>query len=894
MTSKVRRLNSASSSLPIGDDDESTRYHHHHNGTLIDRMDTSSGMMRMISNDLLDVVWSFLKASEQLTTITSVCHHWDTLNKNGLGWNGYKWNSHNNGSDSKGMKLTNEQIFDVSKWAHRGLSPSIWYKLLTNRWHHIRSLTIPHTYGVLTYLQPRLLTNLRQLQCSYVRGDKDNEFIDIITKLPKLESLVLTDIYSWSGSSICWPPSLTSLSLSTETSDTTLAIDRKGRWNHILDLTLIGQWQLEINNDGPTTETDGFDHVLSSLTSLFLQMRTKKIVSILSATSLIPSLTSLSLSHVNIIDIPLIVPHLIYIKRLEFNGLGWYGHHELIKRNPHIDDDVHRELEAAEKNRRIVSLLMTLPIASTTTPMNEPKRGLVHLGLPSACTGPLPLDDILPLISSFSSFTIMDGGHALVKWITSNVIKGLLPLLQKCHFRKFAIFGIKSENFPSYNRNQIMKGAMLNLIHDERRRRSEPKKSLQTLVPRGYQQWHSMNRGPAISTPPSSLSAYAIVLLDTIFSYLNTSDKWFIIERACRTWLHASRINGCGWQCVTISKADIIPIDGIGNEWTYLINNNRLSRIRRASFGGYQLDGSVDSEYYRDAFRVLHQWLPRLSAIDIITISRDREMEPNIGVGGVLLSPLHHCSCLRQICITLARVSLRNNNTDGKEWVWHKLPPSLTHLHLCYYTSRQNIKLAIPITWQQQLQSLTLKGRWIPSFHQITQPWLSLTQVCYEYSSGNNNKSKSESMEKKQIIASFIDLFANRGHLVPNLIDLQFPHFDSHQLIEYIANSTYLQKKLKRFDIGQVSPLTLLRLSSLTSFGIWLPISDSEWSELIDDIKIVLKQMPLITSLNIYGSIRPDEISSLASSLAPCSLILLEHRYPKTNIVENKWSPTTS
>jgi hypothetical protein len=105
------------------------------------------------ASDILDIIWSFVDTITQLTKITSICQRWNTLNKAGIGW-------------SNGI---------IDPLIEKDPSRSLWFKLLSNQWKHIKSLHIPSH-------PPTILNVEGSLQ------------LDALKLIPQLHTLLLSDI----------------------------------------------------------------------------------------------------------------------------------------------------------------------------------------------------------------------------------------------------------------------------------------------------------------------------------------------------------------------------------------------------------------------------------------------------------------------------------------------------------------------------------------------------------------------------------------------------------------------------------------------------------------------------------------------------------------------------
>jgi hypothetical protein len=588
-------------------------------------------------------------------------------------------------------------------------------------------------------------------------------------KFPKLQSLSLSNITSdhpdhlWSGlpfSSNIWPSTLTCLELNLSACNS-IVIDIKEGWANIRSLTLSGNWSLV----GMEEAKDDLGNVFPSLTSLALWAPHG--LASLSWINSLPLLTSLTISNLDIDHIPELILHLNHIKRLELENL--FTFHSL---------------------DHVVSSLMTLISPNS---MDSMRKGascgghhLNHLGLEvprykdsesgqwsssHSAFESHQLDELLrTLIRVVPSFTIMDGSIDFMKWISSNVINGSLPLLQICYIKEQrvdenGVYRHSHRTISSFTRHQILKGAMIHFINGSQYDNYGNNKDF--LDTRASSLSNTSSDWQSLSLDSMASNNTIIRHADMIFSYIRGWEKLIIIERVCRSWLNASKVNGCGWRSVMISNNNrLSPNVHTLNllSWKYLIGTNRFSLCRHVTLG-QKGEGKLvfDGLYYiRPILTKLCEWFPNLSSLhlNIVTEGSCRIL---LACHGSFLSPLHHCLRLTKLSITTDHVLVR---TSTKEWTWKNIPPSVTHLHLTYLNCWKSTKLAIPITWQQQLQSLTLKGSWLPSFHQITQPWLSLTSLGYHLSNDDTPRNN-------QISSFPMDLFSNkRSHLFPNLINL--------------------------------------------------------------------------------------------------------------------------
>jgi hypothetical protein len=277
------------------------------------------------SSDIMDMIWSFISPNEQSHVITSVCHRWNTLNKNGYGWFG-----------------SENEPFQLDKWFERSGSPTIWCRLLSNRWQHIRSLHIPSipVIAAHTLVNPRLLVNLTHLHCECV-GDH-RYLMAAIVKLPNLQSLSLSNIKGTrfsvdsglpvtpnnnSNNGFSSLPSLTCLELSSAYYYEYILIDLRGGWHHKICQLILSKGAFSFSPfDGTTIQHNRLASALPSLTSLSLYDTGMGVIeSLLLAMHSIPLLTSLSITNLEIESLPKLVPNLSHIKRLELNNLSLYS-----------------------------------------------------------------------------------------------------------------------------------------------------------------------------------------------------------------------------------------------------------------------------------------------------------------------------------------------------------------------------------------------------------------------------------------------------------------------------------------------------------------------------------------------------------------------------------------
>jgi hypothetical protein len=863
------------------------------------------------NNDILDMIWSFISHQDQLSCLALVCREWNQMSSQG----GYGWN----------LAHTDSKPFDISHWCNRDPSPSIWLKLLHGRWKHIISLEISQPVrSTVTLFKNGQLVNLRHLHLSY-------EFtaLDTLKMLPNLQSLSLSNIIAlaqhdkWSGSSFHWSslPLLTSLSLSSSGSCGPLLVIDNSAWTNINELSLHGLWSIAFHAPTP---------VLPSLSSLKLSThypRTLVPGDIIRLLTSSPALTSLTLSVIDANDISSLVPHMIMLKRLEICDIRYtlqpgestaaaeQAVTSAFKLLSSLITPSTRMLTQQHPHHSGVQHMNTmdevLQVPSTVTRDNELKilssyhgehkerpkprvRGLVHLGLPSqfqtwAITTPIAQwDRLWSLIHGVSSFSIINNDDSdyrsvdnFIKWLTENVRNGKLPLLDTCYVKW------RPSRFQ-LTRHQILNGSMLHFYktllakptHPLPSPSPSPSPSPLPSSSSSSSSWHNMTRS-MIS------SSYNVTILDAIFSYFNASERLFNVEKVCRTWSHASKRNGCGWKVLQLLN---ILNDSRSFAWMYLCGDPRLSRIRHASLS--EVEDDNPSMVYHRYIRGLHQWFPRLESFDLDVDGNSNP--PAVGIGGVDLQPLSYCTNLTRASVGMNLLRVRPKT---KAWTWRKLPPSLTNLQVYHYTTTTRLtSIALPVTWQQQLQALTLHDGWLPSTDEVKEPWLSLTSFCY----GLADDVHETPDLYDRVVAAITPLFADRLPLLPNLLDLQLPHLDSNELIEAITTSSV---KLNRIDLGHVSPLPLVRLSSLSSFGIWIsrrsPKQDKNLvsaNQLIDEIITVIPQLPSLTTLRLYGAPQPGHLIKLLQSLIPMGssleLILDSGRKDsRTHIRDEWWRP---
>jgi hypothetical protein len=322
-------------------------------------------------------------------------------------------------------------------------------------------------------------------------------------------------------------------------------------WRHVRSLVLI----LGESVDGPdiihSLPRVFDDHHFTLIQQLYLQCThalrsADKIIQIL---SLSQHLTWLTLSSLYSDDIPLLVPQLARtrVKRLEFFSL--------LPPRSRVSDT---QQENPSTVKEMISLLLSLcSLIRPQRHLDASSGGqcnvndLVHFGIDR-----YP-NDLLSLITQLTSFSILDNPPKLsCELITSLVRNGTLPLLQQCYLPPYQ---------NPFTRQQIIDGDMLTISDDS---------SYSSLGPRNYRHlsgiktlrqagttdgrggainWRSMHAqdvhryisssrvSPSLSSSPLSLSSH-IAILNSIFSFIHHSRKWYSIESICRTWLHASKV----------------------------------------------------------------------------------------------------------------------------------------------------------------------------------------------------------------------------------------------------------------------------------------------------------------------------------------------------------------
>jgi hypothetical protein len=874
-----------------------------------------------LSTDVFDMIWSFLSQHEQCRTVTPVCHQWMKHNQNGFGWN----------------NIANEKKpFDLLIWhlaSFRDPSPSIRYTLLHHRWHHITSLHLMVEYSS-PLLQPKLLVNVREINVKFHHHTLtrfQDEVLDILVQFSKLESLSVSGLYlnvhPTSGWSSC--SSLTSLSL---LSRNDVAFDpRTGGWENVRHITFTnyrGFYQMDGSWSFPSISV--LPSSLPSLTSLeILGHRKQDIRPLLQAT--IGSLTSLSISGLHVNKLEVLVPYLATLIRLDLYNLYW----EKFEKQVEMTSDQQRSWVALS----IMSLLQLIPSSRrgvhgnhALVPSGSKNKSSGHgeteskatfgresgklahlgLGLPSFPKTPLDLpasyqmerrslvlDDILPLIAGLTSFTITDGSQESMKWITTKVKNGSLPLLQTCALND----PVNDGNFPKcsyrFSRHQIIHDGMLKLVDSPNADKAKSaaaelqdmKASKKGSDSEKAGDTDGRNNGTLISSSSSSSSSTKPIqsmtrsevitlissnptIMDHLFSYLNAYDKWFIAEHVCRSWLHSSKVIGCGWKSFIVPETFLYPeyeyrekIEAL--YWSRLIGRNRLARQRNIRTTFSQRGPS---------FTFLSHYFPRMTSLKLDNIGAGKEwsLSPD-----QLFRPLSHFPSLISLSLTVST----SGSTSGR---WIDIPLSLRYLYLSSNIEDGWGPMSIPITWQQQLRSLTLTGQWLPQClrrdthdkkHEDEKdgdeakalgPSKEVSQTI------NDDKAKTTVVghrssltsfiihtrdtreEDEKPIKSYLQLFQEDSHLIPNLIDIRL-NFGNHELI-----STIVEKypKLKRFDIGRTSPLSLLSLTHLTSFGIVLSHAYeirgyqkfSEDNQLMDDVIKVVTSLPSISHLKIRGA----------------------------------------
>jgi hypothetical protein len=67
-------------------------------------------------------------------------------------------------------------------------------------------------------------------------------------------------------------------------------------------------------------------------------------------------------------------------------------------------------------------------------------------------------------------------------------------------------------------------------------------------------------------------------VLDIIFTFASLMDRWFIIERVCKSWSYAS-MNGCGWSINVPIDGHVIPRSIHSLSWLTLLGYGRTRRF---------------------------------------------------------------------------------------------------------------------------------------------------------------------------------------------------------------------------------------------------------------------------------------------------------------------------
>jgi hypothetical protein len=606
------------------------------------------------SQDLLDIIWSFTSITEQCTTIVWVCQRWNTLNRKGFGWN----------------TMSNEKIlFQLHELSQCKPLPSVMYSLLNHRWQHLTSLHMLMGNGTdfTILIQPKLMINVRHIHLEYpglhLMHAWTAHLLDELMQFTKLETLSLSGgfgmgekvphpTHGWSSCS-----SLTSLSFTLDKSEFNTC-NGDGSWNNIKHLSLDGTWSIGSIHSIPHGS-------LPSLTSLSLRSRgasptADEIIPLLRASS--STLTSLSISNINVSQLKLLVPYFMTLEQLNLDSL--HSDHpdqrsisflmSLLQLIPsvtgaqivaHGDDEEggDEKEEAANLHDELTSVKVPSLSRKTAAPsLSKPNKvkhskggsksdiiatacgPLTHLGLSAASF--LPHQDLLPLVNGLSLFTITDGSQELIKWITTNVKNGSLPLLQRCHILDVSKVGSiwrPITKYLSYHRHQILNDAMLTLIKST--------KVAKTTLPRSLSPSSSSKRSLQSMALLIALISANPIIMDNLFSYLNAFEKWFIIEPVCRSWLGSSKILGCGWKSFSVGDEHIPYDDKIRSLfWFKLIGMNRLSRQRHIS---------ASIEECGPSFSFVHRYFTRLTSLSLYGIAYHqpaRSLSPE-----ELLAPLY-------------------------------------------------------------------------------------------------------------------------------------------------------------------------------------------------------------------------------------------------------------
>jgi hypothetical protein len=225
--------------------------------------------------------------------------------------------------------------------------------------------------------------------------------------------------------------------------------------------------------------------------------------------------------------------------------------------------------------------------------------------------------------------------------------------------------------------------------------------------------------------------AYNVEILHVLFHFFDHSIVESKLERVCRTWLHASTINGCGWKtCGNPSTYHTKPLI-----WTKLLSTTRLSRVRRII-----LHSSNWLSGFFASLSSINYYLPRVAHLDI----------SNTSLTAPRLAPLVDCKHLTGLRIDASfpdriiqeekktnddekNQSMSDTKVDNKVWVWHDLPPQLRSLSLKCGNQHRIPHLPFQFTWAQLL-SLELSGWWqSTSLDNDLYRSMSLTQVHHDH-----------------------------------------------------------------------------------------------------------------------------------------------------------------
>jgi hypothetical protein len=678
--------------------------------------------------DLLDMIWSHLSLQEQLTTIALVCRRWNHGNKHGFGWG--------------------DTLLDVQQLTNKR-HHSMSFALLYSRFHHIESLTIPgslltrdimiaiHQLSRLRILRIddlnvasidtiSSLPSLTALDVDYQLIACADEHWRAIHTLPYLRSLVIT------GTHRCENPLvlgalITQLTFGLRPS-VGYYIIMDHTWNQLRSLELRAGW---FHNGKKNLSFGGNlsgNKLLSSLTTI--RLGTMEGVHDLLVANCVPSHL-----HSLIMDGPTINMTrdlaTFRIRPTELNlsqPMQWISH--LICDDADTNSYYSSETEQGRLNQQfaiIRSLLLLIPLTyndrsddnnnktdNLTSSSNLTKLSL-HLYQFSN-----HLAMLLPLFRRMSFLSLHDCDKQALNWFISHLthssrwgLKGVslssssLPLLNGCYIG--AVYMETGEmSIPvkqTFSRREMINGDMmiaitkrfhlLTLSKTAKKLGEDEEYICLPLLPNV--DWQCMI-SPACTYDKQQSQVYNTTIMHALFNFFGHEIVKYTLERVCRTWLHASTMNGCGWKRCRLPFMKELT-------WIKQLSTTRLSRVRRIILHSSNWKPGIHL-----SLSIINHYLPWLIYLDLTDT-------PLIASR---LAPLSDCKRLAILRINASfadkvpinsRTMIDDQHNINNEWVWHELPPVLRSLALKCSNQYRTPDLPLQLSWTQLL-SLELSGWW--------------------------------------------------------------------------------------------------------------------------------------------------------------------------------------